>query len=124
MSSEFSPQVLELLGQNNKETVKIEPINSGLIKKPDQKDSNYWTIAQDMALSVPQGIVNAIEEQGDFLDENIVPLGGLEFGDKDGKLSFKDFIPKYVSPTKWKAEEYSKKNNYQFFINQKLWQEI
>jgi len=115
MSSEFSPQVLELLGQNNKETVKIEPINSGLIKKPDQKDSNYWTIAQDMALSVPQGIVNAVEEQGDFLDENIVPLGGLEFGDKDGKLSFKDFIPKYVSPTKWKAEEYSKKRQLPIF---------
>ena len=115
MSSEFSPQVLELLGQNNKETVKIEPINSGLIKKPDQKDPNYWTIAQDMALSVPQGIVNAVEEQGDFIDENIVPLGGLEFGDKDGKLSFKDFIPKYVSPTKWKAEEYSKKRQLPIF---------
>ena len=109
MSSEFSPQVLELLGQNNKETVKIEPVNSGIIKYPDQKDPNYWTIAQDMALSVPQGIVNAVEEQGDFIDENIVSLGGLEFGDEDGKLSFKDFIPKYVSPTKWKAEEYSKK---------------
>ena len=115
MSSEFSPQVLELLGQNNKETVKIEPVNSGLIKYPDQKNPNYWTIAQDMALSVPQGIVNAVEEQGDFIDENIVSLGGLEFGDKDGKLSFKDFIPKYVSPTKWKAEEYSKKRQLPIF---------
>ena len=115
MSSEFSPQVLELLGQNNKETVKIEPVNSGLIKYPDQKDPDYWTIAQDMALSVPQGIVNAVEEQGDFIDENIVSLGGLEFGDKDGKLSFKDFIPKYVSPTKWKAEEYSKKRQLPIF---------
>ncbi len=115
MSSEFSPQVLELLGQNNKETVKIEPVNSGIIKYPDQKDPNYWTIAQDMALSVPQGIVNAVEEQGDFIDENIVSLGGLEFGDEDGKLSFKDFIPKYVSPTKWKAEEYSKKRQLPVF---------
>ena len=115
MSSEFSPQVLELLGQNNKETVKIEPVDSGIIKYPDQKNPNYWTIAQDMALSVPQGIVNAVEEQGDFIDENIVSLGGLEFGDEDGKLSFKDFIPKYVSPTKWKAEEYSKKRQLPVF---------
>ncbi len=78
MSSEFSPKILELLGQNNKETVKIEPVNSGLIKYPDQKDPDYWTIAQDMALSVPQGMVNAIEEQGDFIDENIVSAGGFE----------------------------------------------
>ena len=115
MSSEFSPQILELIGQSNKETVKIEPVNSGLVKYPNQKDPNYWNIAQDMALSVPQGIVNAVEEQGDFIDENIVSLGGLEFGDKDGKLSFKDFIPKYVSPTKWKAEEYSKKRQLPIF---------
>jgi hypothetical protein len=33
MSSEFSPKVLELLGQSNKETVKIEPVSSGLVKK-------------------------------------------------------------------------------------------
>jgi hypothetical protein len=41
-----------------------------------------------MFLSIPQGVVNAVEEQGDFLDENIVSIGGLEFGDNDGKLSF------------------------------------
>ena len=122
MSSEFSPQVLELLGQNNKETVKIEPINSGLIKKPDQKDPNYWTIAQDMALSVPQGIVNAVEEQGDFIDENIVPLGGLEFGDKDGKL--KILYQNMFLLQNGKQKSILKKDNYQFFINQKLWQEI
>ena len=28
--------------------------------------------ARDMALSAPQGVFNAIEEQGDFLDENII----------------------------------------------------
>ncbi len=115
MSSEFSPKILELLGQSNEETVKIEPINSGLIKKPTEKDPSYWTVAQDMALSAPQGIVNAIEEQGDFLEENVISLGGLEFGDKDGKLSFKDFIPKYISPSKWKAEEYSKKRQLPIF---------
>jgi len=115
MSSELSPEVLKLLNEANIETVKIEPINSGLVKKPDQEDVNYWKIAEDMALSAPQGIVNAIEEQGDFIDENIVSLGGLEFGDKDGKLTFKDFIPKYVAPSKWKSEEYSKKRQLPVF---------
>ena len=131
MSSEFSPKILELLGQNNKETVKIEPVNSGLIKYPDQKDPDYWTIAQDMALSVPQGMVNAIEEQGDFIDENIVSAGGFEIKPEaalllasplaakkyiqDLKVSFKDFIPKYVSPSKWKSEEYSKKRQLPIF---------
>jgi len=115
MANEFSPEVLNLLETYNKETIKIEPVNSGLVKNPDQEDANYWNIATDMALSAPQGVVNAIEEQGDFLDENIVSLGGLEFGDKDGKLTFKDFIPKYVSPSKWKAEEYSKKRQLPVF---------
>ncbi len=115
MSSEFSPKVLELLGQSNKETVKIEPVSSGLVKNPTQEDPSYWNIAQDMFLSVPQGVVNAVEAQGDFIDENIVSLGGIEFGDKDGKLSFKDFIPKYVTPTKWKSEEYSKKRQLPIF---------
>jgi hypothetical protein len=68
-----------------------------------------------MFLSVPQGVVNAVEEQGDFIDENIVSLGGIEFGDKDGKLSFNDFIPRYVTPTKWKSEEYSKKRQLPIF---------
>ena len=115
MSSEFSPKVLELIGQSNKETVKIEPVNSGLVKNPTQEDPNYWTVAQDMFLSIPQGVVNAVEEQGDFLDENIVSLGGLEFGDKDGKLTFKDFIPRYIPPSKWKSEEYSKKRQLPIF---------
>jgi len=115
MSSELSPEVLKLLNEANIETVKIEPINSGLVKKPDQEDVNYWKIAEDIALSAPQGIVNAVEEQGDFIEENIIPLGGLEFGDKDGKLTFKDFIPKYISPSKWKSEEYSKKRQLPVF---------
>ena len=104
MSSEFSPEVLKLLNDANIETEKIKPIQSGLVKEPEEEDANHWKILGDIALSAPQGIVNAVEEQGDFLDENIVSLGGLEFGDKDGKLTFKDFIPKYVSPSKWKSE--------------------
>jgi len=115
MSSEFSPEVLKLLNDANIETEKIKPIQSGLVKEPEEQDANHWEILGDMALSAPQGIVNAVEEQGDFLDENIVSLGGLEFGDKDGKLTFKDFIPKYVSPSKWKSEEYSKKRQLPVF---------
>ena len=115
MANEFSPEVLNLLQTYNKETVKIEPVNSGLVKNPDQEDANWWNIAQDMALSAPQGVVNAVEEQGDFLDENIVSLGGLEFGDEDGKFTFKDLIPKYVSPKKWKEGGYSQKRNLPVF---------
>ena len=115
MATEFSPEVLNSLEKFNQETVKIEPVNSGLVKNPDQEDANYWNIARDMALSAPQGVFNAIEEQGDFLDENIISLGGLEFGDQDGKLTFKDFIPTFVPPSKWKTEEYSKKRQLPTF---------
>jgi hypothetical protein len=115
MATEFSPEVLNSLEKFNQETVKIEPVNSGLVKNPDQQDANYWNIARDMALSAPQGVFNAIEEQGDFIDENIISLGGLEFGDKDGKLTFKDFIPTFVPPSKWKSEEYSKKRQLPTF---------
>jgi len=94
---------------------KIEPVNSGLITNPDEKDYNFWQKAGRLGLSAGQGVVNAVEEIGDFADENIVSLGGLEFGDKDGKVTFKDFIPKYISPSKWKAEEYSKKRNLPIF---------
>jgi len=115
MATEFSLEVLNSLEKFNEETVKIEPVNSGLVKNPDQEDANYWNIARDMALSAPQGVFNAIEEQGDFLDENIISLGGLEFGDQDGKLTFKDFIPTFVPPSKWKTEEYSKKRQLPTF---------
>ena len=115
MATEFSPEVLNSLEKFNQEIVKIEPVNSGLVKNPDQEDANYWNIARDMALSAPQGVFNAIEEQGDFLDENIISLGGLEFGDQDGKLTFKDFIPTFVPPSKWKTEEYSKKRQLPTF---------
>ena len=115
MSSEFNPKVLELINKSSEELKKIKPVTSGLVKEPEEQDHNFWSTLGDMTLSAPQGIVNAIEEQGDFLDENIVSVGGLEFGDKDGKLTFKDFIPKYVSPSKWKSEEYSKKRQLPTF---------
>ena len=63
----------------------IKPVNSGLVKEPNEDDFNFWLTLQDMALAVPKGVVNSIEEQGDFIDENIINLGGLEFGDGDGK---------------------------------------
>ena len=135
MATEFSPEVLNSLEKFNQETVKIEPVNSGLVKNPDQQDANYWNIARDMALSAPQGVFNAIEEQGDFIDENIISLGGLEFTKEqalllvspqavvdlekqkkeNSKLRFQDFIPTFIPPSKWKSEEYSKKRQLPTF---------
>lgn len=37
MANEFSPEVLNLLQTYNKETVKIEPVNSGLVKNQIKK---------------------------------------------------------------------------------------
>ena len=94
---------------------KIEPKNNGLVKDPDQEDFNYWNKAKALTLSAAQGVVNAVEEQGDFLDENIISLGGLEFGDGDGKFTFKDLVPSYVTPKKWKEGAYSQKRNLPIF---------
>jgi hypothetical protein len=104
MTTQLSPEVLGILELDEKETKPIIPIQPGLQNKPDE-----------MASSVPQGVINSVEAQGDFLDENIVSLGGLEFGDGDGSLTFKDFIPKYVTPTKWKEGKYSEKRNLPVF---------
>lgn len=101
----IDPNLLDFFNEEKKNYQKIQPKQSGLVKDPNEDDFNFWRIVNDMTLSIPQGVVNAIEESGDFLEENIVSLGGFEFGDKDGKLSFKDFIPQYVSPKRWKSEE-------------------
>ena len=108
-------ETLDFFKQYEESAKKIEPVNSGLITNPDEEDFNFWEKTGRLSLSAAQGVVNAVEETGDFIDENIVTLGGLEFGDEDGKVTFKDFIPKYVSPTKWKAEEYSKKKQLPIF---------
>jgi len=115
MATNLSEEALKSLENFEKEYQKIEPINSGFLKKPTEEDSNYWTTLQDIALSAPQGIVNAVEEGGDFIDENIVSLGGFEFGDDNNKITFKDFIPRYVPPKKWKSEKYSEKRNLPLF---------
>jgi hypothetical protein len=113
----LSQDALKILEEYNNGIKKIEPVNSGLIPNPDQKDFNFWQTAGRLGLSVGQGVVNAVEETADFIDENIVTLGGVEFGDPEtlGKLTFTDFIPRFISPTKWKAEEYSKKRQLPIF---------
>jgi hypothetical protein len=111
----LNENALNFFKQFEDSTKKIEPVNSGLITNPDEEDFNFWETVGGLSLSAAQGVVNAVEETGDFIDENIVTLGGLEFGDEDGKVTFKDFIPRYVSPTKWKTEEYSKKRQLPVF---------
>ena len=91
---QLSEEAIEFEKQFEESTKKVEPVNSGLITNPDEKDFNFWNKAGSLTLSAGQGVVNAVEEQGDFLDENIVSLGGLEFGDENGKFTFKDLIPK------------------------------
>ena len=115
MPTPLNEETLSFFEKIQKETTAIEPVNSGLITNPDKEDFNYWNKAGSLTLSAAQGVVNAVEEQGDFLDENIVSLGGLEFGDGDGKVTFKDFIPKYVSPKKWKEGGYSQERNLPVF---------
>ncbi len=112
---QLSEEAIEFEKQFEESTKKVEPVNSGLITNPDEEDFNFWNKAGSLTLSAGQGVVNAVEEQGDFLDENIVSLGGLEFGDQDGKFTFKDLIPKYVSPKKWKEGGYSQKRNLPVF---------
>ena len=111
----LSDEAIEFEKQFEEAIKKIEPKNSGLVTEPDQEDFNYWNKAKALTLSAAQGVVNAVEEQGDFLDENIISLGGLEFGDNDGKFTFKDLVPSYVTPKKWKEGAYSQKRNLPIF---------
>jgi len=112
---QLSEEALKFIEESKKNIKKIEPVNSGLITNPDEKDFNFWNTAGRLTLSAGQGVVNAVEEGGDFIDENIVSLGGLSFGDGDGKTELKDFIPKYVTPKKWKEGAYSQQRNLPVF---------
>jgi len=112
---ELSPEIKKRLEITQSERIKIEPKSSGLVKDLEENNFNFFQTLQDMALSVPEGVINYVEEAGDFIDENIVSLGGLEFGNKDNKLTFQDFIPTYITPQRWKEEEYSKKRNLPSF---------
>ena len=103
--TELTQEVKDILAEIRESNEAIKPVNSGLVKEPNEDDFNFWLTLQDMALAVPKGVVNSVEEQGDFLDENIINLGGLEFGDGDGRTTFRDFIPRYVPPTKWNSKD-------------------
>jgi hypothetical protein len=127
----LSEETLKFFEKYKEQTKKIEPINSGLISKPDQEDFNYWNKAKALTLSAAQGVVNAIEEQGDFLDENIISLGGIELNElqaltltdplaakkyyEETKSSFQDFIPTLITPKRWNADSYSQKRNLPIF---------
>jgi len=127
----LNENTLDFFKQFEDSTKKIEPVNSGLITNPDEEDFNFWEKTGRLTLSAAQGVVNAVEETGDFIDENIISGGGFEVNKlqaltltdpsaaakyyQETKANFRDFIPKYVSPTKWKAEEYSKKRNLPIF---------
>lgn len=129
MTTPLSEEVLEILELDKEEIKPIIPIQPGLNKQPDEKDFNLWTTLDDMAISIPQGVINSVEAQGDFIDENIISLGGFEISKEqalllaspiaaakfekqkkeEAKLKFQDFIPKYVTPEKWKQGDFSEK---------------
>lgn len=88
---------------------KIQPKNNGLVTDPDEQDHNFWQTVADMSMSVPQGIVNSIEAQGDFLEKHVIGLGGLKFGDGDGEFEWSDLKPEYISPKEWKEGGYIEK---------------
>jgi len=65
----LNENTLEFFKQFEDSTKKIEPVNSGLITNPDEEDFNFWEKTGRLSLSAAQGVVNMVENQGDFLDE-------------------------------------------------------
>jgi hypothetical protein len=118
-SGPIAPDIEKFFSDYEDSFKRIEPIQSGLVKNPKQEDFGFWNTLGDMVLSASMGPVNAIENTGDFLDRNIVSLGGVSFGDNDGKLSFQDFIPKIITPTQWKEGKYSDQRNLPMFYEPK-----
>ena len=88
--------------QDNIQTVK--PINSGLVKSPNESSPGFWSTAADMTLSIPQGVVDGYENQVDWLDKKW-SLGGLYFGNGDGKFQWSDVIPEVIAPKEWQAKK-------------------
>ena len=68
----LNENTLNFFKQFEDSTKKIEPVNSGLITNPDEEDFNFWETVGGLSLSAAQGVVNAVEETGDFIDENIL----------------------------------------------------
>ena len=110
----LSQDALKILEEYNNGIKKIEPVNSGLIPNPDQKDFNFWQKAGRLSLSAGQGVVNAAEETLDFLDENIV----MPYDTPDtllGKVAFTDFIPRFITPKKWNKPTLSQSRQLPIF---------
>ena len=110
----LNQDALKILEEYNNGIKKIEPLNSGLITNPDQKDFNFWQKAGRLSLSAGQGVVNAAEETLDFLDENIV----MPYDTPDtllGKVAFTDFIPRFITPEKWNKPTLSQSRQLPIF---------
>ena len=128
---DLTPGLKEKLEKTKEERIKIQPKKSGLVKDLEESDFGFFETLQDMAASVPEGVINYVEEAGDFIEENIISTGGIEAKPeaallltdplaaakyaKEAKSSFQDFIPTYVTPKRWNEEGYSKKRNLPSF---------
>ena len=80
----------------------IEPKDVGLIKNKKPDDFNTWDIAKDMAMSVPEGLVNVAEFTGDYIERNFPEVTEktrrFRFdGWGDGEVKMNDFIPRMLS---------------------------
>ena len=51
--TKLNEKSLQALENFSVEYPKHQPINSGLIKEPDEKDFNFWNTLGDVALSAP-----------------------------------------------------------------------
>jgi len=110
----LNEETLNFFKTYNDGVKKIEPVDSGLITNPDEKDFNFWNKAGRLSLSAAQGVVNAVEETADFVDANIV----MPYDNKDtmlGKIAFTDFIPRFVTPEKWKKPTFSQSRQLPVF---------
>ena len=110
----LNEETLNFFKTYNDGVKKIEPVESGLIPNPDQKDFNFWQKAGRLGLSAGQGVVNAAEETLDFLDENIV----MPYDTPDtllGKVAFTDFIPRFITPEKWNKPTLSQSRQLPIF---------
>ena len=65
----LNQNTLDFFKEFEEGTKKIEPVNSGLITNPDEKDYNFWEKTGRLSLSVGQGVVNAVEEMVNTIDQ-------------------------------------------------------
>ena len=121
MATELNKSAEDFFKLTDEDRERIKPVNSGLVKDIDENDPGFWKTLQDMSLAIPKGVTSAIENQGDFIDNNIVNAGGIKFNKlqaliisnplaakeyaQETKATFKDFIPQYITPTKWDAKD-------------------